>query len=168
MNKLLSLNTWKILAVAFASVTPCLVSANQFSDSTSLAIKLLKRNSANIDISVELLSKEPKILNIPTQNSLIFGYEDDTAVDGFFEVYEIQGQKEIKQTPTEDYDQFNIKKELVELSNGKTATFHYMISELYSLDNYKTYKLRLFFRLSKYNHFRKDIYSNWIIIKVIK
>ncbi len=165
MNQLLNMNIFKSLLVVFVAFTPHVLSAKQFTDSTSLKIKHIKKGSDNFTFSIVLLSKENIILKLPTPKSLIFGYENDSAVDGFFEVYEMHEKNEIKQTPTEDYDQFNIKNELMELNNGTAATYEYKLGELYSLNIHKTYKVRLRFKVSKYNYLLNDIYSNWVVLK---
>ena len=106
-----------------------------------------------------------KNIKIPHKESLLIGYKNDINADCYFEVIEVNNNSEIDFIPTGDYQYYNVKNKdkLMTLSHKQSQSYKFEITDFYSLEKNKKYKLRLIFRLSKHNSI-PDIVSDWVVI----
>jgi hypothetical protein len=136
-----------------------------YQDRTSVSLSVVSRKTPDkIVLSIKLQSQEKTNLLVPSSNCLLVGYEDDDSADCFFKVYKLEGDHWQKETPSADYQSFNLKKGLATLQYGEVVNYAFALSQYYHFDPKNQYKIRLTFRLSRYNP-RADINSPWLYLK---
>jgi hypothetical protein len=156
----------KILWFVVIFFSTILIGRSQQNNDCIVKIELVKREmNDSLLFKILVISNEIKTINVPQKNHLVVGYVGDTQADCYFEVVEINDTLTIHVTPTTDYEVFNRRKKdsLLHLKKDKSIAYFFNLREYYILDNMKKYKVRLIFKLSKYNS-SKDVSSNWITI----
>lgn len=127
----------------------------------------ISRNKLPEKLSVvfTVISDAKQDIKIPNKESLVIGYKDDINADCYFEVVEVTNNAETDVIPTGDYQYYNKKnKDKMNILKPKQSqSYNFNISDFYSLKMDKKYKVRLTFRLSKYNSV-PDVLSDWLII----
>ena len=118
-----------------------------------------------LSVVFTVISDAKKNIKIPNKESLLIGYKNDINADCYFEVIEVTNNSEIDVIPTGDYQYYNVKNKdkLMTLSPKQSQSYKFEITDFYSLEKNKKYKLRLIFRLSKHNSI-PDIVSDWLVI----
>jgi hypothetical protein len=118
-----------------------------------------------LSVVFTVISNAKQNIKIPNKESLVIGYKDDINSDCYFEVVEVTNSAETDVIPTGDYQYYNVnnKDKLNVLKPKQSQSYKFDVSDFYTLKMGKKYKLRLTFRLSKYNSV-PDIVSDWLIV----
>jgi hypothetical protein len=152
-----------ILACTFGPILIFLVGSKR-SQPPSLELKLASiKPPGQLIVNMNISPGSIMDLRVPEPDDLLVGYEDDTLADCFFVIYRLVGNKEIKQTPSGDYQTYNLKKRITNLATSHNLEYRLNILPFYQLDLKSSYKICVRFRLSKYNA-TEDIQSNWLYI----
>jgi hypothetical protein len=153
-----------ILTYLTFAITSFEVVGYRIQDNPNVEILLLnKRMPDTLSFSIKLLANQRAGLQVPSVNNLIVGYEDDDSADCFFQVYEYSANHWKKEQPTADYQTFNIRKKLTNLEKGNEITYKFNLASYYSFRFNTRYRIRVVFKISKYNPGR-DVYSKWVFI----
>lgn len=124
-----------------------------------------KRLPTLLIMNISLTTNSEQMLRVPKKETIVFGYKDDDYADCFFEVIEISDSSEKEVIPTADYQHVNIrtKDKFLYLKKGMSVQYTFNLTNFYSFDVNKKYKIRLVFKVSK-NNSVDDVYSDWLSI----
>lgn len=153
-----------LLLSLFFSISFTILGYSNFQENYLLKLEIKEKELPDkITICITLLSKSDVDLKVPQSGYIHIGYKDDQSSDCYFEIVEVTKSSEITVLPMSNYQYFFKKMRFDKIKKNQSRDYQFNITRFYSLENNKKYKIRLIFKLSKYNN-TNDISSNWIDI----
>ncbi|HEX4371863.1 MAG TPA: hypothetical protein VHZ50_01035 [Puia sp.] len=127
--------------------------------------------SGGVGVTVNLISDFEQKIKVHNEMFFLVLETDADFTDGYFQIEPIDpSDKSSTAQITTDCDPVQLDSTKVSpykiLSKGDSITYNFELSCFYNLLPGHSYRVRFYYKLSKYNPSLKDVYSDWLTIKI--